>query len=177
MNAPSSQAAEIAKSEIVELETPDQTKAEPAPPVQKNEIIALPIRISSLTSDPELQSLPQRVFSNTSETETQPGSGSDIYYLFLSKYLDNLYSPSNEEKNELDCSLGNFMKGERLQLSFDSEGFNFGLFSALAEGEDKKFDIYGNCEFDRFAGFYSGQADKMILGQGLYGNESEMMKD
>lgn len=172
---------EITKSESRSPELLELSKAEPDPSSpQKNEIIALPIRISSLTSDPELQNLPQRVFSNSSETETQSGSSLDIHNIFLSKCLDNLYNTSNsndEGKNEADYSIGNLMNGEMLQWNFDSESFNFGLFSALREGEDKKFDIYGNYEFDRFGGFYSGQVMKMISGQGFDGIDNEMMKD
>ena len=68
--------------------------------------------------------------------------------------------------------------GEAIKWNFDSEGFNFSLFSALREGEENKFDVYGNYEFDRLGGFYSGQVMQLISDRGFDEvKESEVMKD
>lgn len=179
---PNNQHSEIPKPDLFYPDYQDPRKFEPDfLQSQKPEIIALPIRISSLTSDPELQNLPQRVFSNSSEAETKSGSSFDINNIYLSKRLDidNLYNATNEEKNEIDYSFGNFMNGgEAMPWNFDSESFNFSLFSALREGDENKFDIYGNYEFDRLGGFYSGQVMQMISDRGYDDvKEGEMMKD
>jgi hypothetical protein len=137
----------------------------------KLEMIALPIRISSLTSDPELQNLPQRVFSTSSEVETQSGSSFDINNIFISKKLDidTLYNSKNVEKNEIDYSFGNFMKNsENLHWGFETDGF----------GMEKKFEMFGNFEFDGFGGFFPDlQVMKLISGQGFEPDALEMFRE
>lgn len=105
------------------------------------EMVGLPLRISSISSDPDFQGLPLRISSLTSDPELQSMQMLDFNNMCMWKSsavdIDGLYNMKNEEeKNEFDQCFVNYLMASGTQIwGFGSEAGN--SFFGSNEKDDK----------------------------------------
>jgi len=110
--------------------------------ISVKEMVGLPLRISSIGSDPDFQGLPLRISSLTSDPELLSMPTYDFNNIYMWKNsgvdIDGLYTMKNEdEKNEFDQCFANYLMASGTQIwGIGNEAGN-SFFGGSSEKEDQ----------------------------------------